>query len=118
MIMLGMIVLFGVVWASAALAIPPEPGRDKLTAIKVIPQQMALLYYYNTDNNGEADYIVQRRILPDFTVELKPSFYMIDVNRDNNVDMETEVWIDTESDGVNGNEILYSEWLELQNREA
>jgi len=95
-------------------SIPPEPGRDKLTIIRVMPQKMVLLYFYDTDDNGEVDYITQRRILPNFTVELKPLFYIIDANRDGNIDTETEVWINTKSDGI----ILYNKWLELQNKEV
>ena len=118
MIMLGIVVLFGVSSVFAAYSILPEPERDKLIAIKVIPQRMALLYFYDTDDDGQPDYTTQRRILPDSTVELEPSFYMVDINDDGNVDMSTEVWVDVEEDGINGNEILYSKWLELQNEEA
>jgi len=98
-----------------AFDIPEEPGQEKVLERFINPSVGAFLIVYDMDGDGKGDYMTQRDITPDFTLISKyPSYYAFDANGDGTVDKETELFVDVNRDGLNGNEILYVKWLKEQ----
>lgn len=100
-----------------ALDIPKEPGQDKILLRYMKPQMRAFITVYDLDGDGMGDYMTQRDIGPNYAVITKhPAYYGIDFNGDGKLDKATEVFIDPERDGLNGNEMSLVEWEEAQEK--
>jgi len=103
----------GTLWCHS---IPQEP-LDKVVLIEFEPQLRAFLIYYDLDADGIFELVTQRQIVAvreKYLVQLFPLYYGYDANGNEEVDVDAEVWIDPEQDGLNGNEVLYSAWLKAK----
>jgi hypothetical protein len=94
--------------AFAATHLPPEPPQEQ--AVEEIYDNEAglVIFTYSLQKNGVVDYVTGRKVITwrvndyghgVYDIERFPVFYWYD----------HDLWRDMESDGVNGNEIVYME---------
>lgn len=98
-----------------AFDIPAEPGQEKILMRYMKPQMRAFIIVYDLDGDGKGDYMTQRQVGQNYTmISQYPIYYGIDLDGDGQLDKETEVFIDPQQDGLNGNEMGLAEWEEAQ----
>ena len=98
-----------------AFDIPPEPGQDKVLMRYIKPQLCAFIIIYDLNGDGIGDYMTQRDISSNYTtIGEYPIYYGIDLNANSKLDKATEVFIDPQRNGLNGNEMSLVEWEEAQ----
>lgn len=112
LIMTGILLLLFAMWT---FAMPPERKEER---IDVFIDTAELLHFcYDTNGDGKIDFEVVRRqtifiVNPDKTItfaekpfwERYPFIYYYDVNGNGTYEKD-EMFLDKESDGINGNEI-------------
>jgi len=97
------------------LNIPAEPGQDKVLMRYMKLQLRAFIIVYDLNGDGIGDYMTQRNISSNYTtIGEHPIYYGIDLNGNGKLDKATEVFIDPQQDGLNGNEMSLVEWEEAQ----
>ena len=112
---LGSIILLGMTFTAYSFNIPAEPGQDKVLMRYIKPQLRAFIIIYDLDGDGIGDYMTQRDIGQNYAmIGQYPIYYGIDLNGDGKLDETTEVFIDPQRDGLNGNEMSLVEWEEMQ----
>lgn len=109
------IILLGMTFSAYSFVIPAEPGQDKVLMRYMKLQMRAFIIIYDLDGDGIGDYMTQRDISSNYTtIGQYPIYYGIDLNGDGKLDKATEVFIDPQRDGLNGNEMSIVEWEEMQ----
>jgi hypothetical protein len=98
--------LSGVAYAEPKAPLPPEPPQDQAVEELYDNEASLVIFTYSLQRNGLVDYVTGRKVLNwrvndyghgVYDIERFPVFYWYD----------HALWRDMESDGVNGNEIIY-----------
>jgi len=95
--------------------LPREPiYRDQIVEYYITADLKLLWFGYDLDGDKQIDYWTGRDLIRTemgLTVLEYPTYYGVDFNGDGEFD-ETETFIDVYQDGINGNEMLDSEYVE------
>jgi hypothetical protein len=98
----------GVAEAAVVNQPPPEPSQDQVIEEIYDNEASLVIFTYSLNRNGVVDYVTGRKVLNwrvndyghgVYDIERFPVFYWYD----------RTLWRDMDSDGVNGNEIIYME---------
>ena len=103
-----MLSMSGVAIAGSHKPLPPEPSQDLVIEELYDNEAGLVIFTYSLKRDGVVDYVTGRKVINwrvndyghgVYDIERFPVFYWFD----------RALWRDMDSDGVNGNEILYME---------
>jgi hypothetical protein len=103
------------VQAETHLPPPPEPPQDQVIEEIYDNEAGLVIFTYSLNRDGVVDYVTGRKVLTwkvndyghgVYDIETFPVFYWYD----------RALWRDMESDGINGNEIVYMENVTFDRR--